>query len=263
MSWSGPTRLEDASVPFTLGLVEQDGDDWKVTNTANVTMTDRFSGKGSYPVADPMITYDVTPEADDPVSANHANHEEANDWCFPLDARARASGMTPFPYSSDNKRYHTYAYFLKRRYGVRTARVPLDGGFTCPNRDGTLGVGGCAFCSGRGSGDQIAALPSLEQQYAAGIEKLRGKWPDARYIPYFQAFSGTYAAAAVLRARYDRALALPGAAALAVATRADCISEDIADLLAEYAARTDLTVELGLQTIMTARWRAMNRCETF
>lgn len=73
---------EDASVPFTLGLVEQDGDDWKVTNTANVTMTDRFSGKGSYPVADPMITYDVTPEADDPVSANHANHEEANDWCF-------------------------------------------------------------------------------------------------------------------------------------------------------------------------------------
>ena len=171
--------------------------------------------------------------------------------------------MTPFPYSSDNKRYHTYAYFLKRRYGVRTARVPLDGGFTCPNRDGTLGVGGCAFCSGRGSGDQIAALPSLEQQYAAGIEKLRGKWPDARYIPYFQAFSGTYAAAAVLRARYDRALALPGAAGLAVATRADCISEDIADLLAEYAARTDLTVELGLQTIHDRTLRAMNRCETF
>lgn len=73
---------EDASVPFTLGLVEQDGESWKVTNTANVTMTDRFSGKGSYPVADPMITYDVTPEADDPVSANHANHEEANEWCL-------------------------------------------------------------------------------------------------------------------------------------------------------------------------------------
>lgn len=73
---------EDASVPFTLGLVEKDGDSWKVTNTASVTMTDKFSGKGSYPVNDPMITYDVTPEEDDPVAANHANHEVANDWCF-------------------------------------------------------------------------------------------------------------------------------------------------------------------------------------
>lgn len=73
---------EDASVPFTLGLVEKDGDSWKVTNTASVTMTDKFSGKGSYPVNDPMITYDVTPEIDDPVAGNHANHEQANDWCI-------------------------------------------------------------------------------------------------------------------------------------------------------------------------------------
>lgn len=73
---------EDASVPFTLGLVEKDGDNWKVTNTASVTMTDKFSGKGSYPVNDPMITYDVTPEIDDPVSGNHANHEQAGDWCI-------------------------------------------------------------------------------------------------------------------------------------------------------------------------------------
>lgn len=72
---------EDASA-FTLGLVEKDGESWKVTNTASVTMTDKFSGKGSYPVNDPMITYDVTPEIDDPVAGNHANHEQANDWCI-------------------------------------------------------------------------------------------------------------------------------------------------------------------------------------
>lgn len=171
--------------------------------------------------------------------------------------------MSRFPYSDDNKRYHTYAYFLKHQKGGRLVRVPLDGGFTCPNRDGKRGIGGCAYCSGRGSGDQIAALPSLEEQYRAGMEKVRGKWPNARYIPYFQAFSGTYAPADVLRARYDRALALPDAAGLVIGTRADCIDEPTADLLAQYAQKTDLTVELGLQTIHDLTLKTMNRGETF
>lgn len=171
--------------------------------------------------------------------------------------------MSRFPYSDDNKRYHTYAYFLKHHKGGRLVRVPLDGGFTCPNRDGKQGIGGCAFCSGRGSGDQIAALPSLEEQYRAGVEKVCHKWPEARYVPYFQAFSGTYAPTDTLRARYDRALALPDAAGLVIGTRADCIDEATADLLAEYAEKTDLTVELGLQTIHDATLKAMNRGETF
>lgn len=171
--------------------------------------------------------------------------------------------MTGFPYSDGNKRYHTYAYYLRHRKGGRIVRIPLDGGFTCPNRDGRAGIGGCAFCSGRGSGDQIAALPSLEEQYRAGIEKVQGKWPDARYQPYFQAFSGTYAPIDTLRARYDRALALPDAAGLVIGTRADCITEDIADLLAAYAKKTDLTVELGLQTVHDRTLRTMNRGETF
>lgn len=171
--------------------------------------------------------------------------------------------MSGFPYSDDNKRYYTYAYFLKHRKGGRVVRVPLDGGFTCPNRDGKLGIGGCAFCSGRGSGDQIAALPSLEEQYRAGIEKVQGKWKNARYQPYFQAFSGTYAPVETLREQYDRALALPGAAGLVIGTRADCIDERTADLLAEYAQKTDLTVELGLQTVHDRTLQAMSRCETF
>ncbi|MGE4548335.1 MAG: TIGR01212 family radical SAM protein [Intestinibacillus sp.] len=169
---------------------------------------------------------------------------------------------SPFPFSDDNKRYHTYAYFLKRRYGGRVARVPLDGGFSCPNRDGTKGAGGCAFCSGRGSGDQIPALPSLREQYAAGRAKLAEKWPDARYIPYLQAFSGTYAPIRRLCAVYEEALRLPGAVGLAVATRADCVTEDAAELLAEIAARTDLTVELGLQTASDETARRIGRCET-
>lgn len=168
----------------------------------------------------------------------------------------------PFPFSDGNKRYHTYAYALRQRFGGRVARVPLDGGFTCPNRDGAKGTGGCAFCSGRGSGDQIAALPSLRAQYDAGRAKLAAKWPGARYIPYFQAFSGTYAPAARLRALYAEALALPGAVGLAVATRADCVTEEAAALLGGIAARTHLTVELGLQTASDSTAQRMNRCET-
>lgn len=122
--------------------------------------------------------------------------------------------MNPFPYTADNKRYHTYAYFLKQKYGGLVARVPLDAGFTCPNRDGTKGTGGCAFCSPRGSGDQIAGGMDLSAQYAAGIAKLQ-KWRDARYIPYLQAFSGTYAPIERLREVYDQALQLPGAVELA------------------------------------------------
>lgn len=169
--------------------------------------------------------------------------------------------MNPFPYSSDNKRYHTYAYHLKQKYGCRVARVPLDAGFTCPNRDGTKGVGGCAFCSAKGSGDQ-AAEGSLAAQYAAGIRKL-SKWPDARYIPYLQAFSNTYAPVERLKAVYDAALSLPGAAGLAIATRADCIDGERAALLSSYAEKTDLTVELGLQTIHDRTGAALNRGEGF
>lgn len=169
--------------------------------------------------------------------------------------------MNPFPYSSDNKRYHSYAYFLKQKYGGRVARVPLDAGFTCPNRDGTKGVGGCAFCSARGSGDQVAA-GDLAAQYEAGIRKL-SKWPDARYIPYLQAFSNTYAPVERLKTVYDAALGLPGAVGLAVATRADCIDEERAALLADYAAKIDLTVELGLQTIHDRTNAALNRGEGF
>lgn len=161
----------------------------------------------------------------------------------------------------NGKRYYPYAQYLRQRYGGRVAKIPLDGGFTCPNRDGTKGIGGCAYCSARGSGDFVCG-DDLEQQfsaYAAGLTK----WQPVGYIPYFQAFTGTYAPLERLRTLYDRALALPDAVGLSVATRPDCVPEEVADLLAEYAQRTDVTVELGVQTVHDRTARAMNLCHTF
>lgn len=161
----------------------------------------------------------------------------------------------------NGKRYYPYAHYLKQRYGGRVAKIPLDGGFTCPNRDGSKGTGGCAYCSARGSGDFVRGT-DLEQQFAAYAAGLT-KWQPVGYVPYFQAYTGTYAPVERLRELYDRALALPGAVGLAIATRPDCVPESVVDLLREYAARTDVTVELGVQTIHDRTARAMNLCHTF
>lgn len=99
----------------------------------------------------------------------------------------------PFPFSEDNKRYHTWNYYLRHRFGKKIAKVPLDGGFTCPNRDGTRGYGGCTFCTSSGSGEFAGdrAEPLLDQ-YIKGQAVMRHKWPDADFIPYFQAYTNTY-----------------------------------------------------------------------
>lgn len=169
--------------------------------------------------------------------------------------------QNPFQFSQDNKRYHTYAYALRQRYGIRVARVPLDGGFTCPNRDGTKGVGGCTFCSGSGSGDQIEA-GDLRAQYDRYREKLAGKWQNAKCMPYFQSFSGTYAPVEQLQALYEGALALPDAVGLVIATRGDCVTAENAALLGALARRTDVTVELGLQTASDETALRIGRAET-
>lgn len=171
--------------------------------------------------------------------------------------------MNPFPYSDDNKRYHSYSYYLKHKYGCKVARVPLNGGFTCPNRDGKLSFGGCLFCSEDGSGEQIEfPEKSLEIQFNAGIEKL-SKWKDAKYLAYLQSFSGTYGDINRLKAIYSKCLSLPNVCGLVIATRADCINSEICDLLAEFAQKTDITIELGLQTIHDKTNKLMNRCEYF
>ncbi len=170
----------------------------------------------------------------------------------------------PFPYSDSNKRYYSYDYFLRRKFGAKCAKLPLDGGFTCPNRDGTRGVGGCIYCSARGSGDFCSdASVDIKTQLENAYDRLSKKWDSPKCIAYFQAFTNTYAPVELLRQKFEPALDFPGIAGLSAATRADCLSDEVCEYLAELADRTFLTVELGLQTVHDSTAAYINRGHTF
>lgn len=170
----------------------------------------------------------------------------------------------PFPFSDSNKRYYTYDYYLRKTFGGKVAKIMLDAGMTCPNIDGRCGYHGCIYCSGRGSGD-FAASPVLpiEEQYRIIREKIAGKWSTEKCIPYFQAHTNTYAPLPVLRENFEAALRLEGAVGLNVATRADCLPQEVCDYLAGLAERTVLTVELGLQTSDDETAKRINRGHSF
>ena len=172
--------------------------------------------------------------------------------------------MNPFKYSDTNKRYYTYDYYLRKTFGGKCAKIPLDGGFTCPNIDGRCGRGGCIYCSDRGSGDfaESAALP-IEEQFRITREKLGSKWSTERCIPYFQAHTNTYAPVEILRERFEKALSESGVVGMNIATRADCLESDVVEYLAEIAERTTLTIELGLQSSNDETARLINRGHTF
>ena len=149
----------------------------------------------------------------------------------------------------DNKPYRSLNAYYREIFGRKTAKISLDGGFTCPNRDGTCGTRGCLFCSAGGSGDfaENAAL-SITEQIENGKKQTADKWKDPAYIAYFQAFTNTYAPVEDLRRKYEEALACEGVEGISIATRADCLSDDVLDLLSELNQKTKLWVELGLQT---------------
>ena len=165
-----------------------------------------------------------------------------------------------FRYSNTNKRYYTLDYFYKEKFGCKVSKVSLNAGFTCPNKDGTKGFGGCIFCSKSGSGD-FAGDPksSVVSQFMSVKEMMDSKWKDALYIGYFQANTNTYAPVSVLREKYEAILALPKVVGLSIATRCDAISCECLDYLEELNKRTFLTVELGLQTIHDATSKFINR----
>ena len=177
--------------------------------------------------------------------------------------KTQAEG-NPFPFSDSNKRYYTYDYYLKQTYGGKCAKVTLDAGFTCPNIDGVCGTGGCIYCSSRGSGDfsEDAAL-SLSEQYRRQTEKITKKWETTRFIPYLQAHTNTYAPSGRLKAVYREALMLPNAVALHIATRADCLGDEVLSLLSEVSDVLPLTVELGLQTVSDEVALAIGRGHTY
>ncbi len=151
----------------------------------------------------------------------------------------------------NHKPYHSLSYELTRMFGCKVYKLSLDGGMTCPNRDGTLGSRGCIFCSQGGSGE-FASPPSgsLEEQIDAAKTRVRGKMPqDGPYIAYFQSYTNTYAPASRLRALFLPVLARPDIAILDIATRPDCLPDPVLSLLAEMNRLKPVWVELGLQTI--------------
>lgn len=170
----------------------------------------------------------------------------------------------PYKNTDSNKRYYTYDYYLRRRFGSKVAKIPLDIGLSCPNIDGRCGVGGCIYCSGRGSGD-FAESPmlSIEEQYAITREKLSSKWSTEKCIAYFQAHTNTYAPLDLLKDAFERALALDGVVGINIATRADCLPPEICEYLADLAERTVLTVELGLQSSSDKTAERINRGHTY
>ncbi|MBQ1998472.1 MAG: TIGR01212 family radical SAM protein [Spirochaetales bacterium] len=158
------------------------------------------------------------------------------------------------------KYFYSLDYFYRRKFGSKVARVTLDGGFTCPNRDGTVSSGGCIFCGTSGAGEFCAdkALPIL-QQVKVQKERLQTKWKDLKIIPYFQSFTNTYAPVGILRKKYEEALDSEDCVGLSIATRADCLCSEVLDLLEELNKRTFLQIELGLQTVNDKTAQVINR----
>jgi radical SAM protein (TIGR01212 family) len=147
------------------------------------------------------------------------------------------------------KRYHTFNEQLRERFGGKTVKVSLDAGFTCPNRDGTLGTSGCVYCSERGSGDFAGDQRlSIPDQFVEVKERMKKKWPNAQYIAYFQAYTNTYATVKRLHEVYEEALEQENVVGLSISTRPDCLPEDVLDYLEDLNQRTYLWVELGLQS---------------
>lgn len=170
----------------------------------------------------------------------------------------------PFPFSSDNKRYQTFNYYLRKRFGGKVFKVPLNGGFTCPNIDGTKGTGGCTYCSSSGSGDFAGDVNrDVLTQFRQVKQTLHKKWPQANYIAYFQAHTNTYAPLERLKEIYEPVLNEENVVGLSIATRPDCLEDDVVDYLGELAKRTYLVVELGLQSVFDTTGERINRCHTF
>ena len=165
-----------------------------------------------------------------------------------------------FKYSLDNKRYHTLNYFFKNKFNCKVYKVSLNAGFNCPNIDGTKGYGGCIYCSKTGSGEHGGnPNKSLTEQFYDVKEVVDKKWPNSKYIAYFQARTNTYAPLEVLKEKYEEVLKIPNVIGLFIATRCDCITDDTLYYLEELSKRTFLTVELGLQTIHESTSKLINR----
>ncbi|MBE5820598.1 MAG: TIGR01212 family radical SAM protein [Clostridiales bacterium] len=159
------------------------------------------------------------------------------------------------------ERYNHLNKYLKNKFGERTLKICVDGNFTCPNRDGTLGKGGCIFCSEQGSGEHLKHKLEISEQVTSFLNSYRGERAN-KFIVYFQNFSNTYAPVETLKQKYDSALIDERIVGISVATRPDCINEEIVKLLATYKEKYYVCVELGLQTSNNITGKLINRVYT-
>lgn len=160
--------------------------------------------------------------------------------------------------------YRSFAEYLKNKYGTRVQKISVNGGFTCPNRDGTKGRGGCIYCDNSSfSPDYVQKSNSIEQQIIEGIKYFSAKYPAQKYIAYFQNFTNTYASVHLLKKKYYEAINRKEVVGISIATRPDCISNEILELLAEINKYKEVFIEIGAETTNDNVLKFINRCHTF
>lgn len=169
-----------------------------------------------------------------------------------------------FKYSFNEKRYHTFNYYLKSTYNCKVSKVIIDAGFTCPNRDGSKGYGGCIFCSEKGSGDSNVDLGNdVLSQYIANKKIMDNKWPNSLYIPYFQSYSNTYSPLTKIQKMLEPFIHMDEVCEIAIATRCDCLNDDVIEYLDSITAYKPIWIELGLQTSNDNTGEFLNRKYSF
>lgn len=169
-----------------------------------------------------------------------------------------------FKYSFNEKRYHTFNYYLKNKYGCKVSKIIIDAGFTCPNRDGKKGYGGCVFCSEKGSGDSnIANTKDILTQYEENKKIMDNKWPNGLYIPYFQSYSNTYGPLKKIKEMLEPFLSMEEVCEISIATRCDCLSDETIQYLDSITNIKPIWLELGLQTSNDNCGNRLNRQYNF
>lgn len=156
-------------------------------------------------------------------------------------------------------RYRSLGQYFREKYGQKVGKLSLDAGFSCPNRDGSISYKGCIFCSEKGSGDFTSGNISLKAQMKDQKEIVKKKWKNTRYIAYFQNFTNTYGEVDYLKKIYNQVLEEEDIVGIAIATRADCLEEPVLDLLEDISSKTDLWIEIGMQSKKEETIKFINR----
>ena len=160
--------------------------------------------------------------------------------------------------------YNDYSGFIKKQFGCRVQKISVSAGFTCPNRDGNKGTGGCIYCDNSAfNPSYINQQKSISQQLKDGIDYFAVKYPSQKYIAYFQSYTNTYSSADIIKAKIEEAINYPGIAGISVATRPDCINDEILQMLAEYTMKCFVAVEYGVESTIDKTLELINRCHSW